>query len=136
VTGEDATTVATGRAEETIVPARPSRLGAACVVAVALAVPFPMAGASTPAEVELTISNAGFRPSELKVRRGETLRVRLVTADREHCLAIDGLRVEKRVVPGKRTLLELSPDRSGTFPIHCCLEPENQALRGRLIVSE
>jgi cytochrome c oxidase subunit 2 len=88
------------------------------------------------AEVEVVVSNAGFRPAQITVRKGETLRVRLVASDREHCFAIDALRVEKRVVPGKRTLVELVPDRAGTFPFHCCLEPANETLRGRVVVSE
>ena len=93
-------------------------------------------GSARAAEVEVVASNAGFRPAQLVVRKGETLRVRLVASDREHCFAIDALRVEKRMVPGKPTLVELVPDRAGTFPIHSCLEPDNEALRGRLVVSE
>ena len=62
--------------------------------------------------------------------------MRLVASDGEHCFAIDALRIEKRIVPGKRTLVDLVPDRAGTFPFHCCLEPDDAALRGRLVVSE
>ncbi len=93
----------------------------------------PLAGA---AELEVTVSNRGFRPAQLAVRKGETLKVVLVSADREHCFALDALRIEKRVLPGKRTPVEIVADRLGTFPFHCCLEPENEALRGRLVVSE
>ena len=108
------------------------RVRAAATAALVVA----LAASARGAEVEVVASNAGFRPAQLAVRKGETLRVRLVASDREHCFAIDALRVEKRVVPGKRTLVELVPDRAGTFPIHCCLEPDNEALRGRLVVSE
>jgi hypothetical protein len=93
----------------------------------------PLAGA---AELEVTVSTRGFRPAQIAVRKGETLKVVLISADKEHCFALDALRIEKRVLPGKRTPVEIVADRLGTFPFHCCLEPENEALRGRLVVSE
>ena len=122
---------ATGGATTGPVTARPGWAAAAAALVVGLA-----AGSARGAEVEVSVSNAGFRPAELTLRKGETLRVRLVSTDREHCFAIDALRVEKRVVPGKRTTVEVVPDRAGTFPFHCCLEPENPAVRGRLVVTE
>jgi heme/copper-type cytochrome/quinol oxidase subunit 2 len=88
------------------------------------------------AETEVTVSAAGFKPAELAVHKGETLRLRLRSLDREHCFAIDAFRVEKRVLPGKVTAVEVVADRTGTFAIHSCLEPANATLRGRLIVSE
>ena len=86
-------------------------------------------------EVEtLVVSRGGFQPESLRARRGETLRVRIETADEEHCFALDDLRVEKRVRPGRPVLVELTPDRTGTFDFHCCLEPADSTPRGRLIV--
>jgi heme/copper-type cytochrome/quinol oxidase subunit 2 len=105
---------------------------AALVVLAASAV----AAAGAPAEVEVVLAKDGFRPAQLTARRGEALRLRLSSGDGEHCFAIDALRVEKRVRPGRRTLLELVPDRAGTFPIHCCLDPQEEAERGRLVVAE
>ena len=97
-----------------------------------------LASAAAPAQdaVEVVASRRGFRPAELTTRVGETLRLRLTTADDEHCFALDGLRAEKRVVPGRPTLLELTPDRVGRFPFHCCLEAPDSAERGTLVVGE
>jgi heme/copper-type cytochrome/quinol oxidase subunit 2 len=86
--------------------------------------------------VEVVASRRGFRPAELKARVGDTLRLRLTSADGEHCFALDALRVEKRVVPGRPTLLELTPDRVGRFPFHCCLEAPDTPERGTLVVGE
>ncbi len=88
------------------------------------------------AELEVTVSSRGFKPAHIAARRGETLNVQLSSADGEHCFALDALRIEKRVLPGKRTLVEIVPDRAGTFVFHCCLEPRSEAERGRLVVSE
>jgi plastocyanin domain-containing protein len=101
--------------------------------ALLLSLAAPLAGA---AELEVTISSRGFRPAQIAVRKGESLKVVLSSADREHCFALDAFRIEKRVLPGKRTPVEIVADRAGTFAFHCCLEPDNEALKGRLVVSE
>jgi heme/copper-type cytochrome/quinol oxidase subunit 2 len=95
-----------------------------------------LAAARPPAEVEVTMSVSGLKPAELTVRKGETLRLRVRSLDREHCFALDAFRVEKRVLPQRPTIVDIVADRVGTFPIHSCLEPDNPSLRGRLVVSE
>ena len=62
------------------------------------------------------------------------MRLRVTATDGEHCLAVDELRIEKRLLPGKPLLLELTPDRAGTFDVYCCLDPTD--ARGRLIVAD
>ena len=81
-------------------------------------------------------SKAGFKPKVLNLHKGEPAKIVLTTADDEHCFAVDALRIEKRVTPGKPTTLELTPDRVGTFPFYCCLELENETQRGKLVVVE
>lgn len=99
-----------------------------------------VSGAAFAAEEAITVvvSEAGFRPTTVRARRGETLRLKLTTAAGEHCFAVDVFRVEKRVTPDKPTLVELTPDRAGTFEFYCCLEPEDRAraTAGRLVVGE
>jgi heme/copper-type cytochrome/quinol oxidase subunit 2 len=84
------------------------------------------------------VSKRGFEPSRVTVRRGETTRLVLESEDAEHCLAIDAFRVEKRVVPGRPTRLDLNPDKAGVFPFYCCLETGEAARveRGELTVTE
>jgi cytochrome c oxidase subunit 2 len=84
------------------------------------------------------VSRHGFEPSQITLRRGETTRLVLSSKDVEHCFAIDALRVDKRVVPGRPTPLDLTPERAGVFPFYCCLESGKAAEveRGRLTVSE
>ena len=88
--------------------------------------------------VELVASRAGFRPRVLDTRKGEPLRLTVRTADDEHCFALDAFRVEKRLRPGKPVSVEITPDRAGTFPFHCCLESGSAAEteKGQLIVAE
>ena len=97
-------------------------------------------GAAAPAgpDVAVRVSKRGFEPSRITLRRGETTRLVLQSADGEHCFAIDALRVEKRVVPGRPTHLDLTPERAGVFPFHCCVESGDAARteRGELTVTE
>lgn len=93
------------------------------------------AGAA-PADLEITVSSSGFRPKVLRLRRGESVRLVLRSTDREHCFAVDELRVEKRVLPGRETWLELTPEQVGSFDFYSCLAPDDAALRGRLTVSD
>lgn len=87
-------------------------------------------------DVEITATAAGFQPKVVRLRKGESVRLVLRTTEREQCFAVDELRVEKRILPGRDTLLDLTPDRIGSFAFYSCLEPDNASLRGRLIVSE
>jgi len=88
--------------------------------------------------VEIRASKRGFEPSRVTLRRGETVRIVLSSADVEHCFAIDALRVEKRIVPGRSTRLDLTPGQAGSFPFYCCLESGDAAVaqRGELTVTE
>jgi heme/copper-type cytochrome/quinol oxidase subunit 2 len=104
----------------------------------ALALAAVAAGAPGGPSVEVRVSKRGFEPSRITLRRGETTRLVLSSGDREHCFAIDALRVEKRIVPGRTTPLDLSPERAGVFPFYCCLESGEAAAaeRGELTVTE
>ena len=87
---------------------------------------------------EVTASRTGFTPSVIGGRKGETLHLRLTSRDQEHCFALEAFRVEKRVVPGRTTTVDITPDRAGTFPYYCCLESGASAdtEKGRLVVAE
>lgn len=92
--------------------------------------------AGSDAGLEITATASGFQPKVVRLRKGESVRLVLRTTEREQCFAVDELRVEKRILPGRDTLVDLTPDKVGSFAFYSCLEPDNPALRGRLIVSE
>lgn len=95
------------------------------------------AGTAGPDEtIEVVASRQGFKPRVVNVRKGQPVRLLLSSADGEHCFALDALRIEKRIVPGRATILDLTPDRSGTFPFYCCLEEGAAAdsENGRLVI--
>jgi plastocyanin len=106
---------------------------AATAVAVAAAAP-PRAGSS----VAVKASKRGFEPSQVRMRRGEAVTFVLSSADHEHCFAVDALRIEKRILPGRTTTFEVVADRAGVYPFYCCLESGEAAgvERGQLSVTE
>jgi heme/copper-type cytochrome/quinol oxidase subunit 2 len=83
--------------------------------------------------LEVVASREGFQPDEIRLHKGETFRLVLSTADEEHCFAVDELRIEKRIVPGKKTVFDLTPAEAGTFVFYCCLDRD---LKGSLVVTE
>jgi heme/copper-type cytochrome/quinol oxidase subunit 2 len=87
---------------------------------------------------DVAVSRSGFVPSVIKARKGEAIHLRVTSKDQEHCFALDAFRVEKRIVPGRTTAVDLTPDKAGTFPYYCCLETGAAAEteRGRLVVAE
>jgi len=106
--------------------------------ALGLALAFLVGAAPAGPEVAVKVSKRGFQPSRITVRRGETTRLVLSAAEGEHCFAIEAFRVEKRVVAGRPTRLDLTPGQAGVFPYYCCLESGEAARieRGELTVTE
>jgi len=115
---------------------RAALLPASAIVALAAAT--VVGGTAGPSVLRVQASSEGFSPDRLTLRRGETVRIHLSTADGPHCFAVDGLRVEKRIVPGRETVLDLSPDEGGSFPFYCCLEKgaARDRERGEIVVTE
>ena len=92
---------------------------------------------ATPDRIEVAVSRQGFRPDRVTLRKGEPVRLSLTSADGEHCFAVDAFRIEKRVVAGRPSVVDLTPDRAGTFPIYDCLaDPGAQPKAGTLVVAE
>jgi heme/copper-type cytochrome/quinol oxidase subunit 2 len=98
--------------------------------------PGPQPGGAT---VTVRASRRGFQPSTLNLRRGELVHVVLSSGDGgEHCFAVDELRIEKRIAPGRETRFDFTPERAGSFVFQCCLESGDAAAaeRGQLNVAE
>jgi len=130
-----AAAVAAGTAAATGTDVGRRRLAGLALLAVAQAT----AGAAPAGpSVEVSVSRRGFEPARITLRRGETARLVLQSGDVEHCFAVDALRIEKRVVNGRPTRFELTPERTGSFPFHCCVESGAQAgrERGEIVVTE
>ena len=118
--------------------AEPVNGAGARVLAVAAMLAATVAVARPGLDVEIHVSEQGFDPAVVTLRKGETTRIVLSTDEGEHCFAVDALRVEKRVVAGRPTTFDLIADKAGRFPFYCCVETGNAAEveRGEIVVTE
>ncbi len=102
----------------------------------ALLLPSTAALAVVEEQVEITLAASGVRPKVVRLRKGEAARLVLRSADVEHCFAVDELRIEKRVKAGGSSSVDVLPERAGRFDFYSCLDPDDAAARGQIIVSE
>jgi plastocyanin domain-containing protein len=85
----------------------------------------PARAAETPAprKVEIKVTDAGFEPSQIKLKKGEPVTLVFTrTTDRTCITAIDipGENVKEFQLPlGKPVSLTLTPQKAGTHPFYC-----------------
>ena len=77
-----------------------------------------------------------FTPTEIKVDRGDRVRITFVAEDAPHALVIAGYRVSKRATPDRSVTLEFLADRVGTFVFVSDLASDADCadMRGELVV--
>lgn len=81
--------------------------------------------------------NGGWTPSEVRVRQGERVQLRVRSADVVHGMAIAGVNVViPELYPGKMHVVEFVPDKPGVYPFFCIVtcSPQHERMRGQLIV--
>jgi cytochrome c oxidase subunit 2 len=75
--------------------------------------------ADPPRVVEITARRFEFAPNEVALRRGETVRLRLRSADVTHGLFVRALGIDTDVPPGRTTELVVTPEQAGRFTAIC-----------------
>ena len=87
--------------------------------------------------IDVVASQFQFEPATITVAQGDTVRLRLHSADRTHGLAIKPFRVNALIPKtGEAVTVEFVADQAGAFDItcseHCC--SGHAGMRGTLIV--
>ena len=87
--------------------------------------------------LDVIASQFKFEPATISVGEGDTVRLRLRSADRTHGIGIKAFRV-KALIPkvADAVTVEFVADRAGTFDITCSeyCGTGHQAMKGKLIV--
>lgn len=80
--------------------------------------------------------SGGWQPQTLEVQAGETVRLRVTSADVVHGLSIPGLGISVTVEPGKVREILLRPERPGRYRVLCTVicSPRHPDMIGELIV--
>jgi cytochrome c oxidase subunit 2 len=87
--------------------------------------------------IDVTASQFQFEPSTISVTEGDSVRLRLHSADRSHAFAIKAFRVKALIPKGGETItVEFIAEEAGTFAFTCaeyCGTGHSQ-MKGRLVV--
>lgn len=79
--------------------------------------------------------NFGFKPSTIRVKQGETVKLRFVSDDSPHTFTIDELGINQQFTYGKDANVVFTADKKGTFQFYCGVPGHKEdGMVGTLIV--
>ena len=87
---------------------------------VGLALQFPIhLRAQAPKVIDITAKRFGFTPNEITLKKGETVKLRIVSQDVTHGLYLKPLKIDADIEPGKTTDIAVTPQTLGKFTAIC-----------------
>jgi cytochrome c oxidase subunit 2 len=69
--------------------------------------------------IEVHVKRFGFSPSEVVLKKGETVDIRLVSEDVTHSLSLPELNINREVSKGHPEDIVLTPEAAGEFQGQC-----------------
>jgi cytochrome c oxidase subunit 2 len=75
--------------------------------------------AVNPKVIEITAKKFQFTPSEITLKKGEPVILRVTSSDRVHGFFSKALKFDTDILPGKATDVAVTPDNAGDFTIIC-----------------
>jgi cytochrome c oxidase subunit II len=96
-------------------------LAAACGIALATVAPKPnlASAAVNPKVIEITAKKFQFTPSEITLKKGEPVILRLTSTDRVHGFMSRLFKIDTDILPDKTTDVTITPATAGDFTIIC-----------------
>lgn len=96
---------------------------------------------STSGEVktfDVTAKQWEFVPNPIQVKKGDKVRLNIVSADVPHGFALPEYGINEKIDPGKTTVIEFTADKAGTFTFFCSIPcgSGHTSMKGQLIVSD
>ncbi len=99
--------------------ARFSRWAQAGLVAVALLGRAPVARSQEPRVITIAAKRFAFSPSEVRLKKGEPVTIRISSADVTHGMYMKALGIDAEIEPGKTTEVTFTPGVTGRFTAIC-----------------
>ena len=93
-------------------------IGVVCALSL-LAGGAPRARAQEPRVVEITARRFQFTPSQVTLKRGETVKLRLRSEDVVHGFYMKALGIDTLIQPGKTTAVTITPAVAGRYTTIC-----------------
>lgn len=106
------------------------------LLALAGAVVLPATGSRAAGTLRITAEKFKFTPQEIRLKRGVTVELELVSLDRLHGFSVPDFGVRADVIPGRTVRLEITPTRAGEFTFVCdnfCGDDHDE-MSGKLVV--
>ena len=75
--------------------------------------------AAEPRVIEIRAKKFAFSPSEITLKKGEPVILRLSTEDRTHGFLLKPLKIDTDITPGKATDIAVTPTASGHYLVIC-----------------
>src|ERR1700685_3772609 len=72
-----------------------------------------------PQVIEITAKKYEFSPSQVTLKKGQPVILRLTSTDRIHGFMSRALKVDTDITPGKTTDIAITPAADGTFMVIC-----------------
>ncbi len=89
-------------------------------------------------EFTMTAKQWEFQPSEITVKKGDTVRLKITSIDVNHGFALPDFNVNARLEPNKEVVVEFTADKAGTFSFFCSVVcgSGHSGMKGTLIVED
>ena len=96
-------------------------LAAACGIALAAVAPKTnlASAAVNPKVIEISAKKFQFTPSEITLKKGEPVILRMTSADRVHGFMSKPFKIDTDIPPDKTTDVAITPETAGNFTIIC-----------------
>jgi cytochrome c oxidase subunit 2 len=96
-------------------------LAAACGIALATVAPKTnlASAAVNPKVIEISAKKFQFTPSEITLKKGEPVILRMTSTDRVHGFMSKPFKIDTDIPPDKTTDIAVTPDTAGNFTIIC-----------------
>lgn len=87
-------------------------------------------------EIEVTAKQFEFTPNPLRVKLGETVRLRITSVDVTHGFSLPEFGINEVLEPGETVTVEFQATKKGKFPFACSVACGigHASMRGTLIV--
>ena len=99
-------------------------LGTALASVLAFSAAGPALAARAPRTVELTVTKEGFVPAEVKVHKGETIKLVITRKVQRTCVTevvLEGTGIKRDLPLDKAVEIEFTPDRTGQIRYACAM---------------
>jgi cytochrome c oxidase subunit II len=91
----------------------------ALVIALTLATVQPSRADPAPRVIDITAQRFQFSPTQITLKKGETVKFRLISQDVTHGFFLRALKLDEEIAPGQTNEVTVTPQIAGTFTLIC-----------------